>query len=78
MTDLDLRVVADASKDALAHTTNDTSTISHTLVYTELNVLLAEEESLPAEHVGGGFGADSGARATLAEEERDRLEKERL
>ena len=47
-TDLDFHVCSDAGKDALSHSSDDASRIPDAFIATNLDVVLAEENSLPS------------------------------
>lgn len=64
-TNLDLLMYADASKDALCHSSNGARGIPDAFVDTNLYVVFAEEDGLTAKESGSGLGRDTGARAPL-------------
>ena len=75
---LDFLVATDACKDALTHTTEDTSRVPRGLVHAELDVLAAKEEGAATKQDGGCLCGDSRAGAALGEDEGDRFVKQRL
>lgn len=68
-TNLDFLVCSYAGEDTLSHSSDDAGGIADGFVDTDLDVVLAEENSLSSKERGSGLGGNTGASAPFREQE---------
>lgn len=75
---LNFFVGTDAGKNALTHTTKDTSSVARRFIHTKLDVLVTQEEGATTKEDCCCLCRDARAGAALGEDEGDGLVKQRL